>query len=108
MQGLEGAAELLAQRAGRPLHPVEFHAIAVAPKPPRCIAVDGSSAVLVDNGAAWVVAVRAVAVAWPGPARPEPAPQVVATLPAEAQAAVDAAYAKAGLESPAVRSADAF
>ncbi|HUR26085.1 MAG TPA: DNA double-strand break repair nuclease NurA [Candidatus Thermoplasmatota archaeon] len=108
MQGLEGAAELLAQRAGRPLHPVEFHLIAGATEAPRCLAVDGSSAILVDNGAAWVVALRAVAVAWPGPAQPEPEPRVVATLPSDAQATVDSAYARAGLEGPAVRSADAF
>src|SRR5688500_3474198 len=101
MQGLQGAAELLASRAERPLHPVEFRPIAPAPAvartataggkgPLRCIAVDGSSAVLVDNGSAWVVAVRAAAVVWPGPAEPEPAPQVTATLPSEAQAAIDA------------------
>src|SRR5688572_7762533 len=72
MQGLQEAAGLLARRAGRPLHPVEFRPIAVASPPPRCLAADGSSAVLVDNGAAWVVAVRAVAVAWPGPAQAEP------------------------------------
>jgi hypothetical protein len=117
MQGLEGAAALLATRARRPLHPVEFrpipsippvHPTAGAREPLRCLAVDGSSAVLVDNGSAWVVAVRAAAVAWPGPAQPEPEPQVTATLPAEAQATVDARYAGLGLEGPAVRSADAF
>jgi hypothetical protein len=117
MQGLEGAAELLAQRAARPLQPVEFrpihsippvHPTAGAHEPLRCLAVDGSSAVLVDNGTAWVVAIRAAAVAWPGPQEPEPAPLVVASLPAEAQAAVDLAYARVGLEGPAVRSADAF
>jgi hypothetical protein len=76
--------------------------------PPPCLAVDGSSAVLVDNGAAWVVAVRAAAVAWPGPAVPDPEPQVVATLPGEAQAAVDLAYGRLGLEGPAIRSAEGF
>jgi hypothetical protein len=75
---------------------------------PACIAVDGSSAVLVDNGAAWVVAFRAVAVAWPGPAFPDPEPQVVASLPGEAQATVDRAYGRVGLEGPAIRSAEGF
>lgn len=117
MQGLEAAAHLLAKRAARPPQPVEFRPIrtpqapqpsAGASQPPPCLAVDGSSAVLVDNGAAWVVAFRAAAVAWPGPAEPEPAPQVVATLPSEAQATIDQAFARLGLEGPAVRSADAF
>src|SRR5687768_2649200 len=108
MEGLQAAAELLAQRARRPPHPVEFRPIAVAPGTPQCLAVDGSSAVLVDTGAAWVVAVRAAAVPWPGPAEPEPSPQVTATLPSEAQAAADRAFARLGLVGPAVRSADAF
>lgn len=119
MQGLDRAAELLASRARRPLHPVEFrpieavatgpvHPPAEAPQPPRCLAVDGSSAVLADNGAAWVVAFRAAAVAWPGPAVPDPEPQVVATLPSEAQATVDLAYGRVGLEGPAIRSAEGF
>ncbi|MFA5942910.1 MAG: hypothetical protein WC876_00395 [Candidatus Thermoplasmatota archaeon] len=108
MQGLEGAVELLAQRAARPSQPVEFHSITGAPKAPPCLAVDGSSAVLVDNGAAWVVAIRAAAVHWPGPPEPEPAPQVIATLPGEAQATVDLAFGRLGLDGPAIRSADAF
>ena len=108
MQGFQAAAELLAQRARGPSQPVEFHAIAGAPQAPSCLAVDGSSAVLVDNGVAWVVAIRAAAVHWPGPAEPEPAPQVIATLPGEAQATVDLAFGRLGLEGPAIRSADAF
>ncbi|MHB1260378.1 MAG: DNA double-strand break repair nuclease NurA [Thermoplasmatota archaeon] len=111
MQGLEAAAQLLAQRAATPPQPVEFRPIAQlagANEPPRCLAIDGSSAVLVDNGAAWVVAFRAGAVTWPGPPMPEPAPQIVATLPFEAQATLDQAYAILGLEGPPVRSADAF
>lgn len=110
MQGLQAAADLLAQRAARPSRPVEFRPIAPAangPLPP-CAAVDGSSAVLVDNGSAWVVAYRAAAVPWPGPTPPEPAPQVAASLPSDAQAVVDNAYARAGLLSPAIRTADAF
>lgn len=108
MQGLSDAARLLAERAASPPQPAEFQPIAVAPEPPRCVAVDGSSAVLVDNGTAWVVAFRAAAVRWPGEPQPEPHPQVVATVPSEAQAVVDARYARAGLPEPAARSADAF
>lgn len=110
MQGLQAAADLLAQRAARPSHPVEFRPLAPAARAslPPCAAVDGSSAVLVDNGSAWVVAYRAAAVPWPGPRPAEPAPQVAAGLPAEAQARVDLDYARAGLPSPGVRTADAF
>lgn len=89
---------------------MEFRPIAPAPSTavPPCAAVDGSSAVLVDNGSAWVVAFRAVAVPWPGPRPAEPATQVAAALPQEAQGQADRAYAHAGLPSPAVRTADAF
>jgi hypothetical protein len=107
MQGLAHAADLLALRVASPSQPVEFRPIAVAPEPPRCVAVDGSSAVLVDNGTAWVVATRAVAVPWPGPGPAgEPRPGVVATLPSGAQALADARFARLGLEGPAVHSAD--
>lgn len=107
MQGLAHAADLLAQRTASPSQPVEFRPVAVAPEPPRCVAVDGSSAVLVDNGSAWVVAVRAVAVPWPGPApAAEPQPEVIATLPGDAQALADAAFARHGLAGPAIHSAD--
>jgi hypothetical protein len=110
MHGLEAAAELLAQRAARPLRPVEFRPLAPAPREalPPCAAVDGSSAVLVDNGSAWVVAYRAAAVPWPGARPAEPEPHIAAALPAEAQRLVDEAYAREGLPSPAVRTADAF
>jgi hypothetical protein len=110
MQGLQAAADLLAQRAARPSHPVEFRPLAPAPRAalPACAAVDGSSAVLVDNGSAWVVAYRAASVPWPGERPVEPAPEVAAALPAEAQALADDAYARAGLASPAIRTADAF
>jgi hypothetical protein len=108
MQGLAEAADLLARRAAGPRLPVEFRPIAGAETPPRCVAVDGSSAVLVDSGSAWVVAVRATAVNWPGEAEPEPPAQVIATLPGDAQAKVDARYAPLGLPIPAARTADAF
>jgi len=108
MDGMQGAAELLSRAAASPRLPVEFRPIAVAAEPPHVAAVDGSSGVLVDNGTAWVVAVRAAAVRWPGPREPERPARVVATLPAEAQAAVDAEWAHHGLDGPAVRSAEGF
>lgn len=105
---LAEAADLLARRAASPRHPVEFRPLAAALEPPRCIAVDGSAAVLADSGSAWVVAFRAAAVAWPGPPPAEPQPEVVATVPSEAQALVDARCARLGLPEPAVRTADAL
>lgn len=76
--------------------------------PEPCVAVDGSHAVLVDNGAFWVVATRAAAVTWPGPPPVEQEPTVSATTPDAAQERLDAAYASWGLEAPAARSAEAF
>jgi hypothetical protein len=108
MQGIADAADLLARRTASPPLPVEFRPLAAADGAPPCAAVDGSSAVLVDNGSAWVVAFRAIALPWPGPAQAEPHPAVVATLPSEAQAIVDARFARAGLPEPAIRSADAL
>src|ERR1051325_10755525 len=64
MQALQAAADLLAQRAARPPRPVEFRPFAPANSAPPCAAVDGSSAVLVDNGSAWVIAYRAASVPW--------------------------------------------
>ena len=70
-------------------------------------AVDGSHALLVDNGAVWVAAVRAAAVQWPGP--PVDVPMSVhATLAEQAQQGVDAAYHERGLDPPPVRSADGW
>jgi hypothetical protein len=108
VQGLADAADLLAQRAARPLQRMELNPIAVAQEPPQCAAVDGSSAVLVDNGTVWVVAVRAVAVHRPGPPMVEPTPAIVAALPHEAQAAVEARHAARALPVPRVRTAEAF
>lgn len=47
------------------------------------MAVDGSHAVLVDNGAVWVVAHHASALAWPGPA-PVVRPTITAASPEQA------------------------
>lgn len=72
------------------------------------VAVDGSHAVLVDNGALWVVAIRVAAVTWPGPASLEPEATVVTTTPGEAQARIEAHYVAWGLEAPRVRNAEGF
>lgn len=62
-------------------------------KPGPCTAIDGSHAVLLDNGSVWVIAYRAQAVTWPGP-RPLPAePIVVATTPSRAKAYLETVYA---------------
>ncbi len=72
-------------------------------------AVDGSHAILVDNGAAWVVAVRAAATRWPGPPAPEAPPHIIACAPDEAADIVGDQYAALGLEPPSrVRSAEAL
>ena len=82
-------------------------------EPTPVVAVDGSHAVLVDNGAAWVVAHRVAAVAWPaasgapGPGSPRaprvaPVPVVTATAPA------DVARHLGDLPGPLPRGADAF
>jgi hypothetical protein len=108
MEGLDRAVQVLARTAQRPRQPVEFNPIAVASEAPPCAAVDGSSGVLADNGTAWVVAVRAAGVHWPGPAKPEVQPRIVATAPADAEAVTDAAFARHALEGPAARSAESF
>lgn len=74
---------------------------------PCVTAVDGSHAVLVDNGAVWVVATRAAAIRWPGAQR-EIEPELHATRAHEAQAQLDAAYARHGLEPPRAGSAAAW
>lgn len=105
----QDAARLVASRArrGLPFEP-DFRVLERVPAPPA-VAVDGSHAVLVDTGAVWAVAVRAAAVMWPGPPRPEPEPVVHAVLAEEAEDQVRAAHEAAGLRPPErVRSAEAF
>jgi hypothetical protein len=81
---------------------------------PACLpgpvaAVDGSHAVLSDNGAVWIGATRAAAVPWPRPApTAAPAPRIHVATPAEAQAQLDARYAMLGLESVRAASAEAW
>lgn len=73
----------------------------------RVCAVDGSNALLVDNGAAWVVAVRADAVTWPG--RPMEIPATIhATVPAAAEDAVATMYEAQGLPPPVIRSCEQY
>jgi hypothetical protein len=81
------AVEALARHAARPLawRP-DFQPLPPAETPAPIhpvVAVDGSHAVLADNGAVWVVAHRASALAWPGPAAPVD-PVVTAATPDDA------------------------
>ncbi len=106
---IAAAAQRLAGHSIRPL-PFTPKARILAPPSalPNCIAVDGSHAILVDNGAIWVVATRAVAIHWPGPREPEPEPIVTACTPEEAAELVQAEYSALGLDAPPVPSAQAF
>lgn len=72
-------------------------------------AVDGSHAVLVDNGVSWVVATRAEAIRWPEPAA-TPAPvRFHAAGPEDAAGQIAAAHDARGLEAPErVASAESF
>jgi len=99
MRLLQRAQPTFADTRFEPLQPSE---------PGPVVAVDGSHAVLVDNGSTWVVAYRATAVAWPGPAPLPVEPEVVGATPEEAQGLLDRAYAAWGLEPPRVAGADSF
>ncbi len=81
-----------------------WHAIDPRPPPP-VHAVDGSHAVLVDNGAAWVVAVRATAV---GPGRASPDLHIHATAASNGEVHAHGLADERGLERPSIRSADAW
>jgi hypothetical protein len=108
MEGIREAVAALAR--GMPLRPEPVAAFrALAPLEPGPVAaVDGSHAVVADTGAAWVAAVRAQAVAWPArPAPPAPL-RLHATVAAEAQGQLDAAYGAVGAEAPRASSASAW
>ena len=104
--GFGAAVEALARQAARPLvhlpafQPLPAHPPAAAA--PAAVAVDGSHAVLVDNGATWVVAHRASALAWPGPAHPVK-PTVTAASPDEAAHIVGRPVASAEAFAVALR-----
>lgn len=95
MSTLASAARVLASQGARHLAALPvFQSLPThstpptQPEPGPVFAIDGSHAVLVDNGAAWVVAHRAVALPWPSPAgRPVLAPQPVVTAATPDQAA---------------------
>jgi hypothetical protein len=70
-------------------------------------AVDGSHAVLVDNGPVWVVATRAAAAVWPG-RQEEAEPELHACHAAEAQDQVSAAYIAHGFDPPRAATAAAW
>ncbi len=110
MEGaFDDAVRLLAQRVARPLRfEPAFRLLAPEPAVRPVVAVDGSHAVLRDTGAVWVVAVTAEAMRWPSPSPGGEVPEVVATTADEAEGVLEAAYAAAGIEAPAARTADAF
>lgn len=102
------AAERLAATARSPLgFEPAFMALQEREAGP-VVAVDGSSAVLADNGAVWVIAHRATAVRWPGPRPIEPAATVTAARPDDARDDVERSYRDAGLRAPSVRTAEQF
>ncbi|HUR61976.1 MAG TPA: hypothetical protein VM286_06395 [Candidatus Thermoplasmatota archaeon] len=105
----QAAVRLLLEGNGRdqrPLPPARYVPLQ-AQDPGPVHAVDGSHAVLVDNGAVWVVATRSAAIRWPGLQR-ELEPELHACRAEEAQALLDAAYARHGLEPPRAGSAAAW
>ncbi|MEA3143111.1 MAG: hypothetical protein QOG31_435 [Thermoplasmata archaeon] len=78
-----------------------------AAEPGPVAAVDGSHAVLVDNGSVWVVATRAAAVTWPGPSLAAE-PEIHAAKAQEAQDGISAAYLAHGLDPPRAATATAW
>lgn len=106
---LRDAATLLGERSRRGLsYEPEFRTLP-SREAAATAAVDGSHAVLVDNGAVWVVAVRAAAVSWPGRPAGEQPVMVHASVPDEAREDLRMRYGQRGLAGPAhVRSAEAY
>lgn len=105
---LQRAAKAIARHgATPPRRDWTFAPLKGAPNGLPTVAVDGSHAVLADNGAVWAVAIRAAAVTWPGP-RPATPIRIHAGTPGEAHAMLEAAYAASGLEAPRVASAEAW
>ncbi|MES2153629.1 MAG: hypothetical protein V4510_00650 [bacterium] len=105
---LQEAARAIARVAATPPPPSRvFHPLIPGPGGLQAAAIDGSHAVLVDNGAIWAVAVRAACVTWPGP-RTQPPTRIHATTPAAAQGLLDDAFAVVGLEAPRASSAEAW
>ncbi|MEK6985115.1 MAG: DNA double-strand break repair nuclease NurA [Candidatus Thermoplasmatota archaeon] len=105
----EGAARALAEAARRPLPFAPRYEPLAARPPGPTLAVDGSSAVLVDNGAIWVVAHRALLIDWPGPRPIEVPATITATTPNDAEGLLRARYSDGyGLETPRARTAEQF
>lgn len=105
VSNLASAARVLAAQGARHLAVVPaFQPLPVSPTQPEpepLFAIDGSHAVLVDNGATWVVAHRAIALPWPSPA----GQPVLATKPVVTATTPDQA---AHLAGESVATAEAF
>lgn len=67
VQAFENAVRVLQEHASRRLASLPEFVPLKPGEPGTVVAVDGSNAVLVDNGAVWVVAHRAQTLTWPGP-----------------------------------------
>ncbi|MGB1585674.1 MAG: DNA double-strand break repair nuclease NurA [Thermoplasmatota archaeon] len=108
-EGLADAARIVQARSARSLSwkPTWLPLHMPNDERPEVAAVDGSHAVLVDNGAMWVVAVRATAVHWPGQPQ-DVSVEVTAVGPEDADAWLDGQYSRHGLEAPKVRGAEGF
>lgn len=107
---IRAAAAELARIAAEPLpFTPHYKPVAAGPTPQNVVAVDGSSALLIQTGSVWVGAVRAEAVAWPNPASPvAPAPRILVTRPQDAANQVEAEYAQTGFEAPRIAGAEGW
>lgn len=104
MRALEPAALALAEQGRRSLRELPaFHPLRSAGAPPQAVvAVDGSHAVLADNGTVWVVAHRAIALPWPKFIL-APQPIVTAATPEEAARQIGEAVPSAEAFAQALR-----
>lgn len=107
MADFRQATELLKAQAGAQLSYDPIFTPLTGQTAQSYAAVDGSHAILVDNGAAWIVAVRADFITWPG--RPiEKEATIFAASPKEAERQVSLRYEAHGLPPPRVLSCDQF
>lgn len=106
VKGLDEAAAALASMSrARPGPDVVFDTLQ-ATEAARAVAIDGSSAVIADTGAVWVVAHRAQAVSWPGAPTLQPPVEVTAASPDAATELVARRFADNGLERPRIHGAE--
>lgn len=107
MANFHAATEVLLAQSNRKLSFEPNFVPLVSKQLAKVAAVDGSNATLVDNGAAWVVAVRADYVLWPGHPIEKQA-DIYAAAPEDARDAVAVRYEAHGLPVPNVLSCEQF